>query len=49
MKAILVEDVPMALELRPDRLDRLRRARGIWKDRSDLPELSELREEMNRF
>jgi Arc/MetJ-type ribon-helix-helix transcriptional regulator len=32
-----------------DRLDRLRRAKGIWKDRDDLPELSELREGMNRF
>jgi hypothetical protein len=32
-----------------DRLDRLRRAKGIWKDREDLPERSDLREEMNRF
>jgi hypothetical protein len=32
-----------------DRLDRLRRAKGIWKDREDLPALSDLREEMNRY
>jgi hypothetical protein len=32
----------------PDRRSVLSRARGIWKDRDDLPELSELRREMNR-
>jgi predicted DNA-binding protein len=32
-----------------ERVDRLRRAKGIWKDREDLPEWSDLREEMNRF
>jgi hypothetical protein len=32
-----------------ERLVRLGRAKGIWKDREDLPELSDLREEMNRF
>jgi hypothetical protein len=30
------------------RLDRLRRAKGIWKDRDDLPGLSALRGEMGR-
>jgi hypothetical protein len=32
----------------PDRLALLRQARGIWRDRNDLPTLSELRDEMNR-
>jgi len=40
MKATPAEEV--------SRLGRLRRARGIWKESDDLPELSELREEMNR-
>ena len=31
------------------RLSLLRQARGIWKDRTDLPDLRELREEWNRF
>lgn len=33
---------------REKRLAILRQARGMWKDRDDLPTLSELREEMNR-
>ncbi|HYX29340.1 MAG TPA: hypothetical protein VE863_12315 [Pyrinomonadaceae bacterium] len=31
-----------------DRLARLRKARGIWKDRNDLPNLRELRAEWQR-
>lgn len=30
------------------RLERLRQARGLWKDREDLPEISDLREEWDR-
>jgi hypothetical protein len=32
-----------------NRLALLRRARGIWKDRDDLPDLTELRKEMDRM
>jgi hypothetical protein len=32
----------------PDRLTLLQRARGIWKDRDDLPDAEELRKEWNR-
>lgn len=32
----------------PDRLTLLRQARGIWKDRDDLPDAGELRKEWNR-
>jgi predicted DNA-binding protein len=28
---------------------KLRQARGMWKDRDDLPDLRELREEFNRY
>jgi hypothetical protein len=42
-------DLLSARLMKHERLDRLRRARGIWKDRDDLPELSVLREEMDRF
>jgi hypothetical protein len=28
---------------RQDRLDKLRQARGIWRDRTDLPDLNSLR------
>ncbi len=31
------------------RLDALRSARGLWQNRADLPALSELRSEWNRF
>ena len=32
-----------------DRLALLRKAKGIWKDRTDLPDLRELRAELERF
>ncbi len=32
-----------------DRLSLLRQARGIWKDRTDLPDFRALRAEMDRF
>lgn len=32
-----------------DRLAALRQARGMWKDRDDLPRLEDLRAEFNRF
>jgi hypothetical protein len=41
-------DLLSARLMNQDRRDRLRKAKGIWKDRDDLPELSALREEMNR-
>jgi hypothetical protein len=31
-----------------DRLELLREARGIWKDRNDLPDFGKLRREMDR-
>jgi Arc/MetJ-type ribon-helix-helix transcriptional regulator len=31
-----------------DRRERLRKARGMWRDRSDLPDLRTLREEFDR-
>lgn len=31
------------------RLDKLRAARGMWKDRSDLPDFEELRHSWERF
>ena len=31
-----------------DRISALRRARGIWKDRKDIPTLDDLRRESNR-
>jgi len=31
------------------RLAALRQARGIWQERQDLPDFSELRDEWNRF
>ena len=31
------------------RLAMLQQARGMWRDRTDLPDLRELREESNRF
>ena len=33
----------------PERLSLLRRGRGLWKDRTDLPLLETLRGEMDRF
>ncbi len=35
-------------EEKPDWREALRKARGIWKDRTDLPDLRELRKEWNR-
>jgi hypothetical protein len=32
-----------------DRPALLRKARGIWRDRTDLPELQSLRDELDRF
>ena len=32
-----------------DRADRLRKARGIWRDRTDLPDWEALRGELDRF
>jgi hypothetical protein len=32
----------------PDRLELLRQARGLWKDRRDLPDFSALRAELDR-
>ena len=32
-----------------DRLALMRKARGIWRDREDLPAFDELRREWNRF
>ena len=34
---------------RQKRLERLRRAKGIWKDRDDLPDFEKLRAEWDRF
>lgn len=37
-------------QVRPtDRLELLRQGRGIWKDRSDLPDTTGLRAELDRF
>ena len=37
------------IEFEPrDRLSLLRQARGIWRDRTDLPDLRELRRELDR-
>jgi hypothetical protein len=47
---LLHEAVRQFLGSRPpdDRLALLRRARGIWKDRTDLPDFHALRAEMDR-
>jgi Arc/MetJ-type ribon-helix-helix transcriptional regulator len=42
-------DTLLAREEGGDRNTRLRRARGLWKDRTDLPSLSELRREFDRL
>jgi hypothetical protein len=34
---------------REDRLSLLRQARGMWKDRTDLPSLADLRHEWDRY
>ena len=45
----LVGEVGEAEGERQKRLSRLRRARGIWKDRNDLPDFEKLRAEWDRF
>ncbi len=47
--AKLVGEVSEAEGERQKRLNKLRRARGIWKDRDDLPDFEKLRAEWNRF
>ncbi|MGI8979473.1 MAG: hypothetical protein ACR2FY_09630 [Pirellulaceae bacterium] len=49
--ALLHEAVRQFLGSTPphDRLSLLRQARGIWKDRTDLPDFQALRAEMDRF
>lgn len=32
-----------------DRLARLRRGRGLWRDRTDIPDVRKLRKEFDRF
>jgi Arc/MetJ-type ribon-helix-helix transcriptional regulator len=39
----------LAQSRQDDRLRLLQQARGIWKERDDLPELHELRGELERF
>ena len=50
-EAVLHEAVQKFLGESPpdDRLSLLRQARGMWKDRTDLPDLRDLRAEMDRF
>lgn len=45
----LIGEVGEAEAERQKRLEKLRRARGIWKDRSDLPDFEKLRAEWDRF
>ena len=49
--ALLHEAVRQFLGSTPphDRLSLFRQARGIWKDRTDLPDFQALRAEMDRF
>jgi predicted DNA-binding protein len=47
--AKLVGEVSKAEGERQKRLNRLRRAKGIWKDRDDLPNFEKLRAEWDRF
>lgn len=49
--ALLHEAVQQFLAPVPpdDRLSLLRQARGIWKDRTDLPDFRALRAELDRF
>jgi hypothetical protein len=50
-EAIIHEAVQQFLGTAPpeDRLSLLRQARGIWQDRTDLPDFRALRAEMDRF
>lgn len=45
----LVDEVGEAEAKRQEWLEALRQAKGIWKDRDDLPDLRKLREEADRF
>ena len=45
----LIGEVGEAEVKRQERLESLRRARGIWKDRDDLPDFEKLRAEWDRF
>ncbi len=45
----LIGEVGEVEAKRQERLKSLRRARGIWKDRDDLPDFKKLRAEWNRF
>ena len=47
--AKFVSEVSEAEGERQERLNRLRRAKGIWKDRDDLPNFEKLRAEWDRF
>jgi len=47
--AKFVSEVSEAEGERQERLNRLRCARGIWKDRGDLPDFEKLRAEWDRF
>lgn len=45
----LIDEVGEAEIKRQKWLENLRQAKGIWKDRSDLPDFQELRKEFDRF
>jgi len=45
----LISEVGAAEAKRQDWLKSLRRARGMWKDRDDLPDFQQLRKEFDRF
>ena len=45
----LIGQVSEAETKRQEWLEALRQAKGIWKNRDDLPDLRELREEADRF
>lgn len=42
-------DSMLAQKTRPDRASLLSQARGLWSGRTDLPDLTELRSEMDRL
>lgn len=45
----LIHDALAGLLGRQDRLASLRQARGVWKERQDLPDFRTLRAELDRF
>lgn len=45
----LISEVSEAEANRQKRLNAMRRAKGIWKDRDDLPDFEKLRAEWDRF